>query len=269
MDLITVSDWGSPRVYRNSGRRLSFMSTSLDSLNGWWNAVESADLDNDGDMDLILGNQGLNTLYKAEKDKPMKLWVNDFDNNGTFEQIVTRNINGKDYPIHMKKELTAQLVSLKKQNLKASEYAKKSIDELFPKEVFEKSIMNQVNMGESIIAINEGNGEFKTKKLPDWVQLSCVCGITCTDLNNDGNLDLILGGNNFEFKPQYSRIDANYGSVLLGNGAMDFEWQAYNKSGFYIRNEIKHIAQFKDKNGKTFIITAINDDKPKIYTLEK
>lgn len=269
MDLITVSEWGSPRVYKNSGRRLSFMPTSLDSLNGWWNVVESADLDNDGDMDLILGNQGLNTLYKAEKDKPMKLWVNDFDNNGTFEQIVTRNIDGKDYPIHMKKELTAQMVSLKKQNLKASEYAKKSIDELFPKEVFEKSIMSQSNMGESIIAINEGDGEFKTKKLPDWVQLSCVCGITCTDLNNDGNLDLILGGNNFEFKPQYSRLDANYGSVLLGNGAMDFEWQSYERSGFYIRNEIKHIAQFKDKNGKTFIITAINDDKPKIYTLEK
>ena len=269
MDLITVSDWGSPRVYKNSGRRLSFMPTSLDSLNGWWNTVESADLDNDGDMDLILGNQGLNTLYKAEKDKPMKLWVNDFDNNGTFEQIVTRNINGKDYPIHMKKELTAQLVSLKKQNLKASEYAKKSIDELFPEEIFEKSIMNQANMGESIVAINDGAGEFKTKKLPDWVQLSCVCGITCTDVNNDGNLDLILGGNNFEFKPQYSRIDANYGSVLLGNGAMDFEWQSYNKSGFYIRNEIKHIAQFKDKNGKTFIITAINDNKPKIYKLEK
>jgi len=124
-------------------------------------------------------------------------------------------------------------------------------------------------MGESIVAINDGAGEFKTKKLPDWVQLSCVCGITCTDVNNDGNLDLILGGNNFEFKPQYSRIDANYGSVLLGNGAMDFEWQSYNKSGFYIRNEIKHIAQFKDKNGKTFIITAINDNKPKIYKLEK
>ncbi|MGI9532321.1 VCBS repeat-containing protein [Lutimonas sp.] len=267
-DLITVSDWGSPRVYKNNGRRLSFMSTDLDSLQGWWNVVESADLDQDGDMDLILGNQGLNTLYKANKDQPMKIWINDFDNNGTFEQIVTRNIDGKDYPIHMKKELTAQMVSLKKQNLKASEYAKRSIDELFPAEVFEKSIMREANMGESIIAINEGNGKFSTKELPNWVQLSCVCGITCVDINKDGHLDLILGGNNFEFKPQYSRIDANYGSVLLGNGKMEFEWQTYASSGFYIRNEIKHIKQFKDKNNNSFIITAINDEKPRIYAFD-
>jgi len=268
-DLITVSDWGIPRIYRNTGRRLTLIESDLDELHGWWNAVESADLDNDGDMDLILGNQGLNTLYKTYADAPMKMWINDFDSNGTFEQIVTRNIDGKDYPIHMKKELTSQMVSLKKQNLKASEYAKKSIDELFPAEVFEKSIMNKTTLGESIIAINEGEGKFRIQKLPDWVQLSCVCGITCADVNQDGHLDLILGGNNFEFKPQYSRIDGNYGSVLLGNGAMDFEWQKYNTSGFYIRNEIKHIGQFKDKNNKTFIITAINDDKPRIYKIDK
>jgi hypothetical protein len=180
---------------------------------------------------------------------------------------VTRNIDGKDYPIHMKKELTNQMVSLKKQNLKATEYAKKSIDELFPAEIVSKSIIKKTNMGESVVAINEGNGKFSIKKLPDWVQLSCVCGITCTDLNEDGNPDLILGGNNFEFKPQYSRMDANYGSVLLGNGQMDFEWLDYASSGFYVKNEIKHIGQFKDKNDKTFIFTAINDEKPKIYAI--
>jgi enediyne biosynthesis protein E4 len=268
-DLITVSEWGAPKVYRNSGRALSKRSTDLDNLYGMWNVIEGADLDNDGDIDFVIGNQGSNVPYKTSIENPIKMWINDFDNNGTIEQIVTRNFNGKDFPLHMKKELTTQMVSLKKQNLKASEYAKKSIDELYTEDIINNSIVKKINISESVIAINEGNGKFTIKKLPFMVQLSCVCGITCIDVNNDGNLDIIMGGNNFEFKPQYSRLDANYGSVLLGNGNSDFTWQNYDASGFFIRNEIKHIKQFKDKSGKTYIITAINDKKPKIFTLNE
>ena len=124
-------------------------------------------------------------------------------------------------------------------------------------------------ISESIVAINEGGGKFTIKKLPQKVQLSCVCGITCTDINNDGNLDIIMGGNNFEFKPQYSRLDANYGNVLLNDGNLGFEWQDYIKSGFFIKNEVKHIKQFKDKNGKSYIITAINNDKPKVFAINQ
>ena len=126
-----------------------------------------------------------------------------------------------------------------------------------------------MNRTESVIAINEGNGKFTIKKLPERVQLSCVCGITCADVNNDGNLDLIMGGNNFEFKPQYSRLDANFGSVLLGNDKLDFKWQNYDESGFFIKEEVKHIKQFKDKNGKKYVIAAINDDKPKVFALNE
>lgn len=268
-DLVTVSEWGTPNLYKNSGRRLSKLPTSLDSLSGWWNTVAAADLDNDGDMDLILGNQGDNVPYKASIENPMKLWINDYDNNGTLEQIITQNYEGKDYPLHQKKEMTAQISSLKKQNLKASEYARKTVQELFPENVFKNTIQKQANTMLSVIAINEGGGKFTIKELPAHVQLSCVCGISCSDVNNDGNLDLIMGGNNFEFKPQFSRLDGNYGSVLLGDGKMNFEWQDYENSGFFVREEVKHLKQFKDKNGNTFLIAAINEGKPKIYALTK
>ena len=268
-DLLTVSEWGTPRIYKNSGRRLSFMASSLDSLSGWWNVVEAADLDNDGDQDLILGNQGTNLHYKPSPDNPMKIWINDFDNNGTIEQIVTQHSEGRDYPIHQKKELTNQMVSLKKQNLKASEYARRSIDQLFPEEIFSMSIVKEVAYAQSVIAINDGNGAFRIQALPSRVQLSCVCGISCEDLNGDGYLDLIMGGNNFEYKPQFSRLDAGYGNVLLNDGQMGFTWQEYNKSGFFVRDEIKHLESFTDKNGKRFVLAAINDNKPKIYALDE
>lgn len=268
-DLITVSDWGTPSIYKNSGRRLSRQQTSLDSLSGWWNVAEAADLDGDGDMDLVLGNQGANLHYKPEPGQPMKIWVNDFDNNGTIEQIVTMQSNGKDYPLHQKKELTNQMVALKKENLKASDYAKRTIGEIFPTEILEKSIVKEAAISESVIAINEGQGNFRIKELPPRAQLSCICGISCRDINKDGYLDLIMGGNNFEFKPQYSRLDASYGTVLLGGEDLEYTWQEYSKSGFVIRDEIKHLEQFRDKQGKHFLVVSINDSKPRIFALDE
>lgn len=268
-DLVTVSEWDTPKIFKNNGHRLSKLPSTLDDYFGIWNVVEAADLDNDGDIDFIFGNQGNNTLYRASKENPMKMWINDFDNNGTIEQIITRNIDGKDYPIHMKKELTEQISFLKKQNLKASEYAHKTVGELFSKRIFENSIMKKMNISESIIALNKGKGKFTIKKLPTRVQLSCINGITCTDINKDGNIDLIMAGNNYEFKPQFSRLDADYGDVLLNDGNLEFTWQDYDKSGIFIKSEVKHIKKLKDKNGKLFILFAINNEKPKIFSINE
>ncbi len=268
-DLIITADWDTPKIYKNTGRRLAKMSTSLDSLYGWWNTVETADLDGDGDLDLILGNQGLNLHYKPTDYAPMKMYINDYDNNGTLEQIVTMQENGGDYPIHQKRELTDQLPSLKKQNLKASDYAQRTIQQLFPEEVMEKSIVKKAETSASVIAINEGGGKFTIKNLPPRVQLSCVCDITCADVNKDGNLDLIMAGNNYEFKPQFSRLDASQGNLLLGDGNMNFTWQDYETSGFKVRDEVKYLKQFKDKNGKIYVIAAVNNNKPKIFALNE
>ncbi|WP_445381136.1 VCBS repeat-containing protein [Robiginitalea sp. IMCC43444] len=267
-DLVTVSDWGSPKIFRNNGRRLTRINTSLDSLHGWWNSVQTADLDNDGDLDLVLGNQGSNIHYKPEPGKPMRLWINDFDNNGTLEQIMTLSEEGGDYPIHQKKELTGQLVSLKKENLKASVYATRTIQELFPPELVSNSIIKRVTLSESVVAINEGGGSFTIKKLPSRVQLSCICDIACMDVNADGNTDLVMAGNNYEFKPQFSRLDAGYGNVLLGDGKAGFQWQDFNKSGFMIDGEVKYLRKLSDKDGNIYILAALNENVPKLFSLQ-
>ena len=266
-DLITTSEWGTVNIYRNNGRRLSTLKTNLQEQNGWWGSLETSDLDSDGDIDLVLGNEGTNIHYAPEEGAPMKMYINDFDNNGTIEQVTTIHKNGKDYPLHQKKEITGQLSSLKKQNLKASDYARRSIDQLFAPEIITNSIVKKVKTAQSVIAINEGNGNFTLQALPPQVQLSCVCGISCTDINEDGHIDIVLGGNNFEFKPQYSQLDASQGAVLLGDGNLNFEWQDYNTSGLSIREEIKHLATFTDKEGNTFMIAAINNEKPRVYNV--
>lgn len=265
IDLLTVSDWGAPMILKNSGKRLSKLNSSLDSLNGWWKVIESSDLDEDGDQDLILGNAGLNIPYPGTKEKPMKLWVNDFDSNGTIEQIMTTHYNNGDYPIHMRREMTTQLPNLKKQNLKASDYAKRRVDELFISDVVNNSLVKTVNTSESIVAVNEGNGRFSIITLPVRTQWSCICGILCTDVNKDGIIDLVMAGNNFDFKPQFSRQDAGYGDVLIGNGKLGFEWKDYSESGLFIREQVRHLKAFKDKNGRQFIFAAINNGEPKVF----
>ncbi|MFV8268646.1 VCBS repeat-containing protein [Flavobacterium sp. GT2N3] len=264
-DLILVGDWTAPQIFKNTGRRLAEFKSNLTDYEGFWNAVSCVDLNNDGKKDLILGNKGTNTNYKATNGNAMKLFINDFDDNGTIEQIATRSIDGKDMPVNLKQELAKQIPSIKKKNLSYADYAKKTFQELFAKEVVDNSIQKTVNIQESVVAINKGNGKFEIKVLPKEVQFSCVNTIATMDINNDGILDLILGGNQYEFKPQFSRLDANYGSVLLGSKNGTFSWLPYNQSGFFVKGEVKKVQKIKDKNNTVSIIAVVNGNTPKIF----
>jgi enediyne biosynthesis protein E4 len=263
-DLITVSDWGSPKIYKNSGTGLIKVNSNLDSLLGWWNVIETIDIDKDGRLDFLLGNAGLNIPFVGTSDSPVKLWVNDFDQNGTIEQIMTIGNSNGDYPIHMRRELTAQIPSLKKQNLKATDYSKRTIQQLFKEDIVAKSLILVSNNSNSIIAKNLGNGKFKIEVLPQPVQWSNVSSIASMHIDGDTITDIIMGGNNFDFKPQFSRQDASGGHVLLGNG-YDLVLQNYSESGFFIRDPIKHLLPFRDKKGNTYLLVAINNREPQVF----
>jgi hypothetical protein len=195
----------------------------------------------------------------------MRLFVNDFDNNGTIEQIATRSIDGKDMPLNLKQDVAKQIPLIKKKNLSYADYAKKSFQELFSADVTNNSIQKTANIQESVVAINKGNGKFEIKVLPKEVQFSCVNAICVLDINKDGILDLVLGGNQYEFKPQFSRLDANYGSVLLGNKNGTYNWVPCAQSGFYVKGEVKHLKTIKNNANAISIIAVINDNVPKIF----
>ncbi|WP_299605713.1 VCBS repeat-containing protein [uncultured Aquimarina sp.] len=264
-DLVLVGEWMSPKILINDGQNLTVAATDLDKISGWFNTVEATDIDKDGDIDLVLGNRGLNSIYQSDEENPTKMYINDFDNNGTVEQIVTQTINGKDIPIHLKKEITGQINVLKKQNLKFSEYATKAIDELFSKEILESSTVKIVNNFSSLIAYNEGDLSFKIKELPKEVQLSCVCDIETEDINNDGFLDLILAGNNYNFKPQFSRLDASRGNVLFGNKNGSFTNQ--QNTGFLVEDEVRAMRWMKNKSGEKYLLVGVNNQMPKLFKI--
>ncbi len=264
-DLTLVGEWMSPKIFLNDGSKLNQINTNLDEVSGWFNTVEAKDLDDDGDIDLVLGNRGLNSMYQSTSETPSKLYINDFDNNGTAEQIVTQTIDGRDMPIHLKKEITAQINVLKKQNLRFSEYATKSIDELFTKEILDNTTIKTVNNFASLVAYNNGDNTFEIKKLPKETQLSCICDIETEDVNNDGYLDLIIAGNNYNFKPQFSRLDASRGNILLGDGKGNFKDQ--KSSGFLVEDEVRAMRWMKNKSGDKYLLVGINNKAPKIFKI--
>jgi hypothetical protein len=265
-DLIIVGDWMAPQIFKNTGKRLAPFKSNLTNYSGFWNSVQCVDLNNDGKKDFILGNKGTNPSYKATVKNPMRLFTNDFDSNGTIEQITTRSIEGKDMPINLKQELAKQIPSIKKKNLSYADYAKKSVQEIFAQDIIANSLQKTAVIQESVVAINKGNGQFEIKVLPAQVQFSTVNTSCVLDVNKDGILDIILGGNQYEFKPQFGRLDASHGSVLLGNKKGEYSWLPYANSGFFITGEIQKMRVIKSKNNTTAILAVLNNNTPKLFT---
>ncbi|MEZ4925784.1 MAG: VCBS repeat-containing protein [Saprospiraceae bacterium] len=264
-ELVVVGEWMSPQIFQIDNGQLKKVASNLDEYPGWYNAVESTDLDGDGNQDLVLGNRGENFYFEGSPEAPVKIWIWDFDNNGTVEKIMTRQIDGRDMPILMKKELTGQLPMLKKANLTHEQYAHKSIQDLFPAELLQKAMMRKATFFESAIAFNKGEGQFSMQPLPAEVQFSCVCAIWCGDLNADGKTDLLLAGNDDGFIPQFSKLDASFGHTLLNLGNGQFNRLENRLSGFTVKGNTKVLLNTRIA-GKDHILALINNKSPKLFT---
>ncbi|MEM9324473.1 MAG: VCBS repeat-containing protein [Bacteroidota bacterium] len=267
-ELVIVGEWMAPLVLELVGNKLEVMPTALSSMSGWWYALSTADVDGDGDEDWVLGNRGENFYFTADSTQPARLWLKDFDDNGTVEKIMTRWIDGKDKPLALKRELTEQLPALKKKNLKHAEYAVQGMRDLFSDVELADAQVLEATWFQSIVAINKGEGHFEVQVLPREVQFSCVCDIACTDLNGDGAIDLIMGGNDAGFMPQYSKLDASHGHILINDGEGTFRRMQTVDSGLFIPGDLRQILALEIGDTPHYLFGR-NNDYPMIYAVSK
>ncbi len=255
-DLVVVGDWMGINIFKNDNGVIEGNVTIPNSM-GWWNRIESADLDNDGDSDFILGNWGLNTKFKASKARPLTMFVNDFDGNGKSEFIINwfAPLDDRAYPFATKTELTSQLPGLRKSILKYGDYAPKTYDSLFSPEVRSRSIPYEVNYLTSAILWNEGSN-YSLAALPIEAQVSPVFGILADDFDGDGKTDIWLGGNFYAMKPQVGRHDASRGVYLKGDGKRAFVYHPH--SGLSVEGEVRDAAIIHSNHAKRIIIARNN-----------
>ena len=185
-----------------------------------------------------------------------------------MDKILTRSVDGKDKPVFLKNDLQEQIPGIKKENLKHEDYARKSIEDLFKPGILKKLFVKQFNYSSSCVAINNGNGNFTIQKLPYRAQLSSLNTILCKDVNNDGSVDLITGGNNACFLPQLEKLDASYGDVFINNGKGSFTWMKQQQTGLKVDGVVRDLKEIKTKDN-SYLVFLKNDDFPSIYRFRK
>ncbi len=266
-DLIVAGEWMPVRVFENTANGLVEITgeMGLDATDGFWNVLEKADLDGDGDEDLIAGNLGENTFFQAGPERPALLYVNDFDGNGRIEQIIATHRGGEAYPLCLKKELTKQLPHLLKKYLKHADYAEERVQDIFSAEALERAIVHRVVQTRSGIFWNE-QGRFTFRPFPLEAQLAPVYGIQVIDADGDRQPDILLGGNQFKAKPQTGIYAAGRGLLLRNAGQRQFTPLTAAVSGVDIPGQVRDFAALTIGN-RRYVLAARNDASLIFYQL--
>ncbi len=269
-DIIVAGDWMPIKIFLN--QKGSFVEDTLamgeENTSGWWNCISTADFDGDGDMDFVAGNHGTNSRFRATADRPVTMYVNDFDLNGSVEQIICMYEGDRSYPLALKHNLVEQLPRLQAKYPTYEMYIEQEITDIFEPVQLENALELEVNVLETSLFINDGSGHFSRTSLPVEVQFSPVMAIESGDYNGDGFTDLVLGGNLYRSKPEVGRYDASYGNLLLGNGKNGFRVVTPLQSGFRLNGEIRDLMTIS-ASGVELMLAARSNDSLQVFTIKK
>lgn len=264
-DLVIAGNWMGISIFKNVKGRFT-EDKQLANYKGWWSSLEIADVDGDGNLDIIGGNIGLNSKFRASFTEPMEIYIKDFDKNGTKECVTSmyRTDNVK-YVFHMKPDLVGQLPILKKRFLRYIDYAGKPFNEVFTNDMLEGAEKHEMNFLASAVFLNNGK-KFTCKPLPAEAQFSMVNTILCDDIDNTGHVKIILGGNFYGFKPEVGRLDASHGQVYQYN-KNGFSYYSPCKTGFDLNGQVRSSLVIKNAMGNKYYLFGINNQPLKAYKL--
>ncbi len=248
VDLVLVGEWMPITVFKNENGQLREATSEfgLAGSSGWWNSLAFNDLNGDGYVDLVAGNQGLNTKFQASAQQPLTIYADDFDKNGSVDGILCRFIEGKEKPVHHRDELMAQINGLEKKFPRYALYASASVQEIFGKKALAAAYKRNCRQLESAVFINQGGKSFSSKPLPMPAQFSSIHALAFADANQDGHLDLIMAGNSYAVNVSIGQQDASIGLLLLGDGQGGFVATSAAASGIFIKGAVQSLAFVND-----------------------
>jgi len=268
-DLLLVGEWMPITFLENQDGVFSLYQPSIGSTEGWWYRLSQADTDKDGDMDYVIGNLGQNYKYQATLNEPFKVYADDFDNNGTLDIVLSYYQQGKLFPLRGRQCSSEQMPFIKDKFPSYSSFASSDLIQVYGQENIEKAYHQQAVKFASVFVENLGQGQFKISELPIAAQFSSVNGIIIEDLNSDGSLDILLGGNMFHSEVETARNDASLGLFMKGDGSNNFHPVPASSSGFVAPGDVKHIKLIKRSDGTSIILVANNDGPLQVFGLNK
>ncbi len=269
-DLLLAGEWMAPVFLHNSKGKLERVKTGLEQETGWWSSLVAGDFDNDGDMDYIAGNTGLNTLYRATAKEPVGIYAADFDKNGSFDAIPTLFLpdsagKRREFPAHTRDDLIKQMITMRARFPRYHDFAVATLQDILKPEELKGALQLKATNLHSCYLENKGNGRFSCTPLPMLAQAAPLYGMVATDVNGDGYLDLILSGNDFGTEVSVGRYDALDGLVMLGNGKGAFDPMDIRSSGIFIPGDGKALVQLNDQQGRLLLAASQNQGPLKIF----